>query len=186
MDNDADTVPVGDDWKSLPIGAWFFHDSPVCSERYSVQERTDGGCSIVCSTPYVHKNAEKDMREIAEAHNRAMQAPSASAVSADQARIVSLTAQRDLVREEVESLKAEVADLKAVLEERETWQKEAKARVASLEQALFRPYYTTAKSDGVCAICGHFVPSPENIALASSHHRNCAASALLADAKETK
>ena len=59
------------DWHKLPVGTWFFHDSPTSVERYSVQERTSGGCSIVCSTPYVHAGAKRDMQEIARLHNAA-------------------------------------------------------------------------------------------------------------------
>lgn len=59
-------------WRKLAQGKWFFVDSPNCLERYSVQRRTAGGCSIVCSTPYHHDGAKRDMIEIARAHNAAL------------------------------------------------------------------------------------------------------------------
>src|SRR5258708_19898982 len=76
----AENKPVGDsprskqesaakDWHDLALGTWFFHDSPGSLERYSVQERTDGGCSIVCSTPYHYPRAKQNMEEIAKRHN---------------------------------------------------------------------------------------------------------------------
>src|SRR5258708_38174861 len=79
----AENKPVGDsprskqesaakDWHDLALGTWFFHDSPGSLERYSVQERTDGGCSIVCSTPYHYERAADNMKEIARLHNAAV------------------------------------------------------------------------------------------------------------------
>jgi len=65
---------MSEDWKNLPIGAWFFCDSPNCTDRYSVQERTSGGYSIVCSTPFHHEPAKRDMKEIAKRHNQVTQA----------------------------------------------------------------------------------------------------------------
>jgi hypothetical protein len=59
------------DWRDLPVGAWFFCDSPNCVHRYSVQERTDGGSTLVCSTPWHYAGAKKNMRDIARAHNEA-------------------------------------------------------------------------------------------------------------------
>jgi hypothetical protein len=57
------------DWHTLPVGAWFFEDSPNCANRYSVQERTDSGCTLVCSTPWHHPKAEQSMQAIADLHN---------------------------------------------------------------------------------------------------------------------
>jgi hypothetical protein len=59
------------DWHDLPIGAWFFADNPECTNRYSVQERTSGGCTLVCSTSWHHEQAKRDMQSIAEVHNDA-------------------------------------------------------------------------------------------------------------------
>lgn len=61
-------------WQDLPAGAWFFCDSPSCTDRYSVQERTSGGCSIVCGTPYTHEGAKRDMLEIVRLHEEATRA----------------------------------------------------------------------------------------------------------------
>lgn len=56
-------------WRQLPVGYWFFLDSPVCTNRYSVQERTDSGCILVCSTQWHHDGAKTDMQRIADLHN---------------------------------------------------------------------------------------------------------------------
>jgi hypothetical protein len=66
---EAALEPAEPEWRKLPIGAWFFDDSPSCTSRYSVQERTSGGCHIVCSTPYHYPQAKKNMEEIAGLHN---------------------------------------------------------------------------------------------------------------------
>lgn len=66
---DNPSTPPENMWEPLPVGSWFFLDSPECTHRYSVQERTHGGCSIVCSTPYIHTLAKRQLQEIAAAHN---------------------------------------------------------------------------------------------------------------------
>lgn len=66
------------EWRNLPIGHWFFSDSPICANRYSVMERTDSGCTAVCSSPWHHQGAAQDLREIARLHNESLAAqPSA-------------------------------------------------------------------------------------------------------------
>jgi hypothetical protein len=57
------------DWHNLPVGSWFLMDDPSCTDRYSVQERTSGGSSIVCSTPYHNETAKRNLEEIVRMHN---------------------------------------------------------------------------------------------------------------------
>lgn len=38
---------------------------------------------------------------------------------------------------------------------------------------MFKPFYATEGSDGICASCKHFCPKVDQIALSSSHHTNC-------------
>ena|SRR5208282_5528018 len=85
------------DWKKLSVGQWFFHDSPDCESRYSVQERTEGGCAIVCSTPYVHEGARRQLLEIAHLYNQSRIYPVTAqpAPSAHRQGSISTNIQRD-------------------------------------------------------------------------------------------
>lgn len=69
-----DAPQAQESWRDLPPGSWFFCDSPNCTDRYSVQGRTSSGCTLVCSTPYHHERAKRDMQEIAESHNARIRA----------------------------------------------------------------------------------------------------------------
>jgi hypothetical protein len=62
------------DYKLLPVGAWFLEVSEDCLDKYSVQERTSGGYTIVCSTPYHNDRAREQLEEIVDSHNTKLEA----------------------------------------------------------------------------------------------------------------
>lgn len=57
------------DYQNVPVGAWFFQESRDCEHAYSVMERTESGCTLVCSTPYIHDSAKHQMQLIAFLYN---------------------------------------------------------------------------------------------------------------------
>lgn len=78
--------PSPEPWKLLDTGMWFFLDSPDCTNSYSVQEKTRGGFSLVCSTCYRNERAKQQMLEIVAAHNSKLQAKPSPAPSESRQR----------------------------------------------------------------------------------------------------
>jgi hypothetical protein len=60
------------EWEHLPVGAWFFCNTPSCTFPYTVMERTDSGCTQVCGSPWTAPWAVEQMKEIAASHNQLM------------------------------------------------------------------------------------------------------------------
>jgi hypothetical protein len=64
--------PETKDWESLPVGQWFFHDSPECVQRYCVAERTSSGWRVIATASWVTEVDKRNMQAIAEMHNRSL------------------------------------------------------------------------------------------------------------------
>lgn len=59
------------DWRSLPRGAWFYHDAGEgVVHRHTVAERTDSGWHAVCAMTYNNDAARADALAIVDAHER--------------------------------------------------------------------------------------------------------------------
>lgn len=75
MDSNDNPRTIADpieDWRHKSIGEWFFMDSPECTSRFAVMERTESGYTLVCSTPWHYDQARQNMIDIALRHNEAL------------------------------------------------------------------------------------------------------------------
>ncbi|MCU1301988.1 MAG: hypothetical protein JWQ87_2272 [Candidatus Sulfotelmatobacter sp.] len=75
----AQTAGNAPEPQPVRTGQWFLLESPECTSRFSVQEKTNSGCRIVCSTPFIHDRAKSQLEEIVKSHNERVAASSQEA-----------------------------------------------------------------------------------------------------------